>query len=70
MYSTLNEEQNLRKVAKSLYIFLATPGEVEKYVHSNSSDNFLRLYNIEILIFFHPELQMINNKPMIKRIVK
>ena len=26
------EEQNLRKVSKSLYIFLATLDEVEKYV--------------------------------------
>ena len=30
LYSELNEEQNLRKVAKSLYIFLSTPDEVEK----------------------------------------
>ena len=29
LYSKLNEEQNLRKVAKSLYIFLTTPDEVE-----------------------------------------
>ena len=32
LYSKLNEGQNLRKVAKLLYIFLATPDEVEKYV--------------------------------------
>ena len=31
LYSNLNEEQNLRKVAKSLYICLTTPDEVEKY---------------------------------------
>ena len=31
LYSELNEEQNLRNVAKSLYIFLSTPDEVEKY---------------------------------------
>ena len=30
-YSKLNEEQNLWKVAKSLYIFLTTPDEVGKY---------------------------------------
>ena len=30
LYSKLSKEQNLRKVAKSLYIFLATPNEVEK----------------------------------------
>ena len=31
LYFKLSEEQNLRKVAKLLYIFLTTPGEVEKY---------------------------------------
>ena len=30
LYFKLNEEQNLRKVAKLLYIFLKTPDEVEK----------------------------------------
>ena len=42
LYSKLNEEQNRRKVAKSLFIFLATPDEREKYakmMQSNSSDN-------------------------------
>ena len=41
LYSKLIEEQNLRKVAKSLYIFLTTPNEVQIYVEimqSNSSD--------------------------------
>ena len=32
VYSKLNEEQNLRKVVETLYIFLTTPDEVEKYV--------------------------------------
>ena len=32
IYSKLNEEQNLRKVAESFNIFLTTPDEVEKYV--------------------------------------
>ena len=32
IYSKLNEEQNFRKVAETLYIFLTTPDEVEKYV--------------------------------------
>ena len=36
---SISEEQNLRKVAKSLFIFLTTPDEVEKYVPSNSFDN-------------------------------
>ena len=31
-FKSIREEQNLRKVAKSLYIFLAKPDEVEKYV--------------------------------------
>ena len=31
LYSKLIEEQNLRKVAELLYIFLATPYEVEKF---------------------------------------
>ena len=31
LYFKVSEEQNLRKVAKLLYIFLTTPDEVEKY---------------------------------------
>ena len=31
MYSRLNEEQKIRKVAEWLYISLAIPDEVEKY---------------------------------------
>ena len=38
-FKSMREEPNLRIVAKSLYIFLATPDKVEKYVQSNSSDN-------------------------------
>ena len=44
LYSKLSEEQNLRKVVESLYIFLTTPDEVEKYaevMQSKSSDNFI-----------------------------
>ena len=70
LYSKLSEEQNLRKVAKLLYIFLATPDEVEKYVQSNSSDNCIHRYNVEILNLFDPELQLINTKPMIKSKLK
>ena len=69
MYSKLNEEQNLRKVAKSFYIFLKTPDEMEKYVEimqSNSSDNREHHYNLEIWNIFDPELQLINTKPVIK----
>ena len=69
LYSKLSEEQNLRKAAKSLYIFLTTPNEVKKYVEimqSNSSDNSVHRYIIEILNLFNPELQLINTKQMIK----
>ena len=59
------EEQNLRKVAKSLYIFLKTPDEVEKYVKSNSFGNCVHHYNVEILIIT-TELQLINTKLVIK----
>ena len=73
MYSKLNEERNLRKVAKLLYIFLTTPDEVEKYVenmHSNSSDNCIHRYNVETLSISDPELQLNNTKPMMKNKVK
>ena len=52
MYSKLTEEQTRRKLAKSFDIFLIAPDEVEKYVEmmqSNSSDNCIHLYNVEIL---------------------
>ena len=62
------QEKNkiLGEVAKLPYIFLTTPDEVEKYVPSNSSDNCIHRYNVEILNIFDPELQLINTKPMIK----
>ena len=59
------EEQNLRKVAKSLYIFLTALDEVEKYIQSNFFDNCIHHYKIEILNRFDPELQLINTKPVI-----
>ena len=34
-FKSIREEQNIRKVAKFLYIFLATSDEVDKYVQSN-----------------------------------
>ena len=34
-FKSTREEQNLKDVAKSPYIFLTTPDEVEKYVQSN-----------------------------------
>ena len=35
-------------------------------MQSNSSDNCIPYYNVEILSLFDPELQLINTKPVIK----
>ena len=69
-FKSITEEENLRKVAKLLYIFLTTPDEVEEYVQSNSFDNCMRRCNIEILNSFDPELQLINFNPIIKNKLK
>ena len=69
-FKSIREEQNLRKVAKLLYIFLKTPDKVEKYVQSNSSDNCIHRYNVKILNLFNPELQLINTRPMIRNKLK
>ena len=69
-FKSIREKQSLRKVAKLLYIFLTTSNEVEKHVQSNYSDNFIHHYNVEILNLFHPQLQLINTKPMIKNKLK
>ena len=66
----VREEENLREVAKLLYIFLTTPDEVQKYVQSNSFDNCIYHYNVEILNLFGPELKLIKTKPVIKRRLK
>ena len=63
---SIREEQNLKKVAKSLDTFLTTPDEVQ----SNSSDNCVHHYNVEILNLFDPELQLINTKLVIKNKLK
>ena len=63
-FKTIREEQNLRKAAKSLYIFLTTPDEVQ----SNVFDNRVHQYKVEILNHFDPELQLINTKPVMKKI--
>ena len=63
----------LKKVIELLCIFLTTSNELEKndeMMQSNFSDNCVHQYNVEILNFFDPELQMINNKPMIKNKLK
>ena len=63
---SIKEEKSLRKVAKWLYNFLKTPDEVQ----SNSSDNSIHHYNVEILNLFDTELQLINTKPVIKTKLK
>ena len=54
-FKSRREKQNLRKVAKSLYFILTTPGKVEKYVQSTSSGNCIHNYNVEILDIFDPD---------------
>ena len=45
LYSKLSEEQNVRKVGESFYIFLTTPDEVEKYVEimQSKSSSYLTI---------------------------
>ena len=69
-FKCIKEKQNLWKVAKLLNIFLTTPDEVEKYVQSNSSDNCVHHYTIEIVNLFDPEVQLVKTKPMIKNKLK
>ena len=59
---SIKEERNYRKVAKSFYLFLVTPDEVQ----SNFSDNYIRQYDVKILNLFNPELQLTNAKLVIK----
>ena len=63
---SIKEEQNLRKVANSLYFFLTAPDEVQ----SNSSDKYIHHYNVKILNLSDPELQLIKTKPLIKNKLK
>ena len=39
-------------------------------MQSNSSDSCMYHYNVKIMNLFHPDLQLINTKPMIKNKVK
>ena len=59
----------LRKLFESLYIFLTISDQVEKYfaiiMQSNSSDSCVYHYNVQILNFVDPEVQIIT-KTMIK----
>ena len=73
MCSKLYKEPNIREAVESLCIFLTTPDEVEKYakmMHTNSSNNCVHCYNIEILNHFDPELQLINTNPWWKNKLK
>ena len=69
-FKSAKEEQSLRKVFKSLYIFLTTPDKAEKYLPSNSSDNCVHHYKVEILNLFDPELRLINTNPVIRNKLK
>ena len=42
-FKTIRKEENLRKVVKSLYIFLIIPDEVEECMQSNSADNCIHI---------------------------
>ena len=61
-FKSIREERNLRKVAKSPYIF--------SNFKLNSSDNCIHIYNIETSNLSRPELQLINTKPVIKNKLK
>ena len=69
-FKFIREQQNFRKVAKLLYVFLTTPDEVKIYVQSNSSDNCVHHENVEILNLFDSELQLIKIKPVIEKKIK
>ena len=56
-----------------LYIFLATPDEVENYVkvmQSSYSDNCVHRFNVKVFNLFDPEMQLIKTKPTIKNKLK
>ena len=69
-FKSIRNKQSLRKVVRSLYIFLATLDEAEKYVQPSSSDNCVHHYNVEILNLFGPEPQLIETKAVIKNKLK
>ena len=73
--------KSMRKASytESFYTFLTRPDEVEKYVEliekmpeakimiqSSPSDGCLCHDDIKVLNLFDPELQLINNKPIMK----
>ena len=60
----------MQRVTKLFYILVTTTAEVEKYEQSNSFDNCIHRYNVEILNLFDPELQLVNTKPIIKSKLK
>ena len=51
-YSKLSKEQNLRKVSESLYIFLTTPNEREKYAKMMQSSFLIIVYIACVHCFF------------------
>ena len=68
LYSKRCEEQILRKADELLYIILTKSDKLEKYaemMQSDSSDNYVHRYNIEILTN-----SKLNTKHMIKNKLK
>ena len=51
-FKPIRGEQNFKKVAKLLYIFLTKSAEVKKHVQSNYSNNYVHRYNGEALNIF------------------
>ena len=69
-FKFIREQENLRKVAKLLYIFLTTSDEGQKYKQINSADNCIHHYYVKILNFVDPELQLNQTNPVIKNKLK
>ena len=63
---SIREEQNLRKVAKSLLLFLIKPDKVQ----SNYSDNCMHLYHVENLNPFDPESKLKDTESAIENKLK
>ena len=62
LYSKLSQDKILEKLLNRFIFFTATD-KVEKYVEmieSGSSDNYKCHFNVKILNYFDPELQLID----------
>ena len=58
-------------MVESSYVFLTTSDKIQKsaeakqMMHSNSFDDCVTIYNIEILNYFDPESKIINTKSLV-----